>query len=192
MSDQQVTINPKQLLIFLSIAIFSTIGLFVFFVKASNKKTTPTPTAKVNPQNSTPPINSKSKAGFLGEKGTEVKAVEGKIYIDEKQVKDGNMHSFNFYSEKEDKAIYFFIVKASDGTYRAAANACEVCFDAKKGFSQVGDLIRCENCRITYPKDKIALEKGGCNPGPIDKNVMVENGKLVIEAVDVENVSYLF
>ena len=72
------------------------------------------------------------------------------------------------------------------------ANACEVCFDAKKGFSQVGDLIQCDNCRVTYPKSKIALEKGGCNPGPIDKNVAVENGELVINVSDVEAVSYLF
>jgi len=73
-----------------------------------------------------------------------------------------------------------------------AANACEVCFASRKGFKQVEDLIRCENCQVTYGKDRIALEKGGCNPGPIDKNASVEDGKLVINVSDIESVAYLF
>lgn len=178
MSDEQVTITFKQLLIFLGIVV---VGVVAFSFVSQGKKA------------ATAPATSGRSLDFLGEKGATVKSIDGKIYIDEGQVSDGNMHNFNYYSEKEDKKIiYFFIVKASDGTYRAAANACEVCFKAKKGFKQVGDLIRCENCQITYPKDKIALQKGGCNPGPIDKDVAIENGKLVIDLLDLEKVAYLF
>jgi len=130
--------------------------------------------------------------GFLGERGDETEAQTGKIYISEAKVNDGNMHAFNYYSAKAGKNIHFFVVKAPDGTYRTAANACEVCFGARKGFKQIGDLIRCENCRVTYEKSKIALEKGGCNPGPIDNNTPVAEGKLVIDAKDVEAVAYLF
>ena len=132
------------------------------------------------------------ESGFLGDKGTKVEAGGNKILIAEEMVSDGNMHSFNYFSEKANKNIYFFIVKASDGSYRAAANACEVCHGSQKGFSQVGNLIRCENCRVTYSKDKIALEKGGCNPGPIDSKVAVEDGQLVLNISDVEAVAYLF
>jgi uncharacterized membrane protein len=132
------------------------------------------------------------KDGFVGDKGLSVEAKNGSIYIDESQVSDGNLQAFNYYSDKAGKNIYFFVVMAPDGTYRAAANACEVCYGAKKGFSQVGDQIRCENCQVTYPKSKIAMEKGGCNPGPIDKNVTVADGNLIIDLADVEAVSYLF
>lgn len=133
-----------------------------------------------------------AKDGFLGDRGITVVAQSNKIYIDETSVSDGDLQAFNYYSSSSGKNIYFFVVKAPDGTYRAAANACEVCYAAKKGFTQVGEIIRCENCRVTYPKSKIAIEKGGCNPGPIDKNVSVENGELVINVTDVEAVSYLF
>ena len=102
------------------------------------------------------------------------------------------MKSYNFYSEKNKKTIYFFVVRASDGSYRVAASACEVCFESMKGFSQVGELIRCDNCQTTYSKDQIALEKGGCNPRPIDKDAKVEGGKLLINVADVEASADLF
>lgn len=130
--------------------------------------------------------------GFSGDRGISVEDQDNKILIAESLVNDDKMHAFNFFSSKADKNIYFFVIKASDGTYRAAANACEVCYSSRKGFSQIDDLIRCENCRRTYPKDKIALEKGGCNPGPIDKDVAIEDGQLIINVQDVEAVAYLF
>lgn len=129
---------------------------------------------------------------FLGDKGISIEALGSTIYIDESNVSDGNMHSFNYYSDKQEKNIYFFVVKASDGTYRVAANACEVCFDAKRGFKQVGDLIQCVNCRTTYTKEQIATQKGGCNPGPIAKNAQVEDGRMAINVSDIEKVAYLF
>jgi len=186
MNDNNITITPRSI-IFWGIGITIAIGLMMFFLTSSNKNQAPITKGANNSV-----INSEPRSDFLGEKGTTVKATDEKIYIKESNVNDGDMHSFNYFSDKEGKTIYFFIVKASDRTYRAAANACEVCFDARKGFKQVGNLIRCENCQTTYSKDKIALEKGGCNPGPIDKDVLVENGKLVINVSDIEETSYLF
>ena len=57
---------------------------------------------------------------------------------------------------------------------------------------QVGDLIKCDNCGVTYSKDAIAKEKGGCNPGPIDADASVSDGQLVINLSDVEAIAYLF
>jgi len=133
-----------------------------------------------------------SNDGFLGEKGKTVENEGDKILIDENEVNDGNLHAFNYYSPKAGKNLYFFIIKAPDGTYRAAANACEVCFGAKKGFTQVGDLIKCENCGTTYTKDQIAVIKGGCNPRPISSNVPVINGQLTINLADIEATANLF
>ncbi|MFH1565712.1 MAG: Fe-S-containing protein [bacterium] len=190
MNEQKIKINPNYLLF--GIVVTVAIAIFISFFLISSKEK---PSSQTIPQE-TPKSNSQPSKqtgdGFLGDKGTTIQSTDQKISIDETEVKDTNIHFFNYYSEKNSKYIYFFIVKASDGTYRAAANACEVCFGAKKGFKQVGDLIRCENCQITYSKDNIAIEKGGCNPGPINKNVSVENGKLIINLEDIENVAYLF
>jgi len=130
--------------------------------------------------------------GFVGNTGKTIKAQSNKIFISESDVSDGNIHYFNYYSEQAGKNIYFFVIKASDETYRAAANACEVCFEAKKGFTQQGNNIRCDNCGVTYSKDQIAKEKGGCNPGPIDANTKVVNGNLEINTSDVEAIAFLF
>ena len=130
--------------------------------------------------------------GFLGDKGKTVQAEGDRILIDENEVNDGNLHAFNYYSSRVGKNLYFFVIKAPDGTYRAAANACEVCFGAKKGFTQVGDLIRCQNCGTTYAKDQIAKIKGGCNPRPINSNVPVINGQLTINLADIEATADIF
>ncbi|MFH1744700.1 MAG: Fe-S-containing protein [bacterium] len=139
------------------------------------------------------PIKAKTiNDNFLGDRGLKVDEKGGELLIDEESVNDGDMHAFNYFSKKENKTIYFFVLKAPDGTYRAAANACEVCYGAKKGFSQKGDLIMCDNCRTTYPKDLIAKEKGGCNPGPINPDVSVQNKQLALDVEDIEAVAYLF
>ena len=136
--------------------------------------------------------NAPANDGFKGDKGLTVEDESGKLLIDESQVSDGDLHAFNYFSKKNNKSIYFFVVKASDGSYRVAANACEVCHGEKLGFTQVGDKIRCENCQTIYTKDQIALQKGGCNPRPIDKNAKVSDGKLSINVSDIEKTADLF
>ena len=131
-------------------------------------------------------------ADFLGEKGETVQPEGDQVFIDEAKVKDDNLHAFNYFSQASGKTLYFFIVKAPDGTYRAAANACEVCFGSRTGFKQLGNQIRCENCRTIYSKEQIAMEKGGCNPRPIDRNVQVTSGRLALNVADIEKTADLF
>ncbi len=181
MSKDELRIDKKWLAaipIGLLIVIIGVFGLVLINMNTGSKKG----------QTAAPIKNEK----FLGEKGETIQAEGERVYIEESKVNDGDLHPFNYYSERLGKTIYLFIVKASDGTYRAAANACEVCFESQKGFKQIGDQIRCENCRVMYSKDQIALQKGGCNPRPIDKDVEVTNGRLVIGLADVEATADLF
>lgn len=186
-NQKTVLINPLVLLLILAALI---IGYLYFSLNKSDSNAVVNNQQQIN--NSQDASDTTQQTGFLGETGDTVQADNNIIYIDETEVNDRNIHYYNYYSDKQNKTIYFFIIKAPDNTFRAAANACEVCYGSKKGFKQVGDLIRCENCQTTYTKDKIAKEKGGCNPGPINDNVKVENNKLVINEVDLENVAYLF
>lgn len=181
-------IHPKQSQtpIVLGVMVFISIAFIGFLFLSSNEED------KSKKIESTDTLVESVNDGFSGDIGVKVSAAEGVVEIDETEVSDGNMHSYNYYSEEAGKNIYFFIVEASDGTYRAAANACEVCHATKKGFTQVGDKIKCNNCGTTYSKDQIALQKGGCNPVPINADVNIVDGVLVLDVSDIEAVADLF
>ena len=65
----------------------------------------------------------------------------------------------------------YFLVKAPDGSIRAALDACEVCAPEKKGFKQVGQAMVCVNCGKQFPLGRIGLTSGGCNPHPLKATV---------------------
>jgi uncharacterized membrane protein len=128
---------------------------------------------------------------FFGEKGAKVVLENGEIKLDAEQFDDNNAKFYNTQMP-DGKIIYFFAVKDKNGIYRAAANACAVCFKTYKGFYQEGNEIICNNCGNRYPIEKIATEKGGCNPGPISPNLEVKNGEIIIKQADIERVVDLF
>lgn len=188
MSENQIQVNNKQIITFLVIAVAVVGGFIGVIAKASSGGQKDASGVLGNAKTG----NTRANDGFLGDGGETLSAEGDRVLIEESKVSDGNLHPFNYYSESQGKNIYFFVLKAPDGTYRAAANACEVCYDSKKGFRQVGDRILCENCRTTYSKSQIALQKGGCNPRPIDKDVNVINGQLEIALSDIEKTADLF
>ncbi len=81
------------------------------------------------------------------------------------------------------RQLYFFALKSSDGQYRAAFDACDVCFRANRGYRQEGDLMVCNQCGQNFPSVKINEVKGGCNPAPLARKV--EGGYLVIKKSDI-------
>ena len=83
----------------------------------------------------------------------------------------------------ENRPIEFFILKSRDGVVRAAFNACDVCFAAKKGYSQAGDVMVCNNCGRRFPADQINEVQGGCNPSPLRRTV--EGDSLAIQVEDI-------
>ena len=83
----------------------------------------------------------------------------------------------------EGRKLYYFALKSSDGAYRAALDACDVCFRMNRGYRQEGDLMVCNNCGQTFPADKIGEVKGGCNPHPLARTV--EGAYLVIKKSDI-------
>lgn len=128
---------------------------------------------------------------FRGERGAELTLENKKVQLSADGLNDGVA---KFYNVKmpTGKIIYFFAVKDQFGIYRAAANACEVCYGQRKGFRREGNKIICNNCGNAYPLEKIATEKGGCNPGPINPNLKVINDKINITQAELEQVSDLF
>jgi uncharacterized membrane protein len=85
--------------------------------------------------------------------------------------------------EAEGRQVHYFALKSPDGAYRAALDACDVCFRANKGYRQEGDRMVCNNCGQTFPLDKIGEVKGGCNPHPLAHKE--EAGIMVIAKSDI-------
>ena len=128
---------------------------------------------------------------FSGIKGESINIVNNKIEIDVNTIEDNKAKYFNT-EMPNGQTVYFFVVKDGNGVYRAAANACEVCNKAKKGFKQIGNDMVCEVCGNKYPLEKIATEKGGCNPGPINPDLKIINNKLTINQSELTQILDLF
>ena len=85
--------------------------------------------------------------------------------------------------ESEGRQFYYFALKSRDGAYRAALDACDVCFQSNRGYRQEGDLMVCNNCGQTFPSNRIGEIKGGCNPHPLARRI--EGQYLVIGKADI-------
>jgi uncharacterized membrane protein len=85
--------------------------------------------------------------------------------------------------EIDGRKIHYFALKSSDGAYRAALDACDVCFQANRGYRQEGDLMVCNKCGQAFPSVRIGEVKGGCNPHPLARKV--EGQHLVIRKGDI-------
>lgn len=93
----------------------------------------------------------------------------------------------------EYKRIKYFVLKASDGSVKTAFDACDVCYGSKKGYSQQGNVMVCNNCGNRYPISGLGtknLRGGGCWPGYLPSKV--EGDNLVIKVSDIEKGKYRF
>lgn len=91
---------------------------------------------------------------------------------------------FYEYKTASGKTVRFFALKSSDGVYRAALDACDVCFHAKKGYSQEGEDMVCNNCGMHFPSAKVNEAEGGCNPVGLERKVA--GGRLNVSAGELE------
>lgn len=110
-----------------------------------------------------------------------VSAAGDELLIPVKTVDDGKAH---YYVYKGSNAkIKFFVIKSSDGILRAAFDACDVCFREKKGYSQDGEFVICNNCGMRFHSSQINVVEGGCNPAPLRREIV--GGNLVIKVEDI-------
>jgi uncharacterized membrane protein len=119
-------------------------------------------------------------AGFFNKYDT-VKPISGEIQIPLKEVNDGKAHYFIY--DGKNQMVKFFVIKSADGDIRAAFDACDVCYPAKKGYTQEGEHMVCNNCGRRFHSNRINVVKGGCNPAPLMRSE--RDGNLVIRVEDV-------
>src|SRR5215510_504086 len=89
------------------------------------------------------------------------------------------------YKLSDNKPIRFFVIKSSDGVYRAALDACDTCYHAKKGYHQEGDDMICNNCGLHFHSAQVNEVHGGCNPVGLPRTI--EGNQLVIKASELES-----
>jgi len=97
---------------------------------------------------------------------------------------------FYQYQAANQKTVRFFVIRSSDGVYRAAADACDVCYREKMGYHQQGDDMVCNKCRKHFPSAYVNEVNGGCNPDGIPRTI--QGDKLLIAASELEARAELF
>ena len=105
------------------------------------------------------------------------------IRIPLSEINSGQAKFFD-HTLANNQSVRFFVVKSSDGVYRAALDACDTCFHAKKGYRQQGDDMVCNNCGLHFPSADVNDKSGGCNPVGVPRTV--EGDYLVIKRSDLE------
>ena len=97
------------------------------------------------------------------------------------------------YESPSGTTIKFFAVKAANGDIKTAFDECDVCFTQKRGYSQDGDFMVCNNCGNRYPITGLGTENiqgGGCWPGYLPSNI--QGDYIVIRASDLNNGEFRF
>lgn len=122
-------------------------------------------------------------------KAKEVKKQEENKYITVKANIDNNIvldtnkitSTATFVNYDDDGIIIqFILVRGTDNKVRIALNTCQVCNPSPKAyFIQEGEYLVCQNCETKFHINKIGIEKGGCNPTPIEEK-QEEDNKIII------------
>jgi uncharacterized membrane protein len=89
-------------------------------------------------------------------------------------------------------SVRYFAVKDKQGNVHVAFDACDVCYEAKKGYKQNEDVMQCLNCGKTFSITSIGTENtaGGCWPSFLPMNI--DGNDVVIKIADLELKSYMF
>jgi len=98
-----------------------------------------------------------------------------------------------FYSYTDNNVkIYFFAMIGTDNEVHIAFDACDVCYTEKKGYSQDGTNMVCNNCGNIFLITSIGTEnlQGGCWPSHLP--VLINNGEISMTISDIVLKRYMF
>jgi uncharacterized membrane protein len=105
-----------------------------------------------------------------------------------KTFQDGEARFYS-YPAGDGVTIKYFVLKSSDGVIRAAFDACDVCFQEGKGYTQKGDFMVCKNCGRRFASIRVNEVQGGCNPAPLTREI--RGDKVILQVKDIlEGKSY--
>ncbi len=128
-------------------------------------------------------VGSGSAFAFSFGKYEKVKANGSVVSIPVAKLANGKARFYRY--EDGGKKIAFFVVKAPDGSFRTAFDACDVCYKEKKGYEQRGDKMNCINCNKKFATNRIGPRStGGCNPSYIPHKQI--GNSIIIDLADIK------
>ncbi len=80
----------------------------------------------------------------------------------------------------------YFVVKSKKGDIKTAFDACDVCYRSRKGYSQKGGDMVCNNCGNHYPISGLGTTnlRGGCWPGYLPNSI--QGDYIVLKKSDLD------
>lgn len=100
-----------------------------------------------------------------------------------------NLNKYSYNSDGVE--VKYFAVIGSDDEVRTAFDACDVC-GGKKGDSQKGNTVVCNNCGTVFKIDDLGSKnkEGGCWPSYL--NHEIKDGQVIIKTSDLEAGAFRF
>ena len=149
--------------------LFAVLVLWVFYTITSNRSTMKSAAAHAGTADSASP-------------SAQVKQENGEVRVPLADLDDRTPHFYVY--QTSDKAIRFFLLRDAEGGVRAALDACQNCFRAKRGYRQEANTVICNNCGMSFKYDTIGIVTGGCNPIPLAKKMAGQ--VVVLKTKDLE------
>ena len=113
-----------------------------------------------------------------------LKVNNGVVTVPVNKLSDGKARFYKF--EDGGREIVFFAVKAADGSYKTAFDACDSCFKSRKGYEQQSDKMNCKNCNQKFAINRLGPNAtGGCNPGYLPHQL--SGSVITINATDLKS-----
>jgi hypothetical protein len=113
---------------------------------------------------------------------TQTVAIDGNVRIPVADLASGSAKYYTY--DAGGVSVKYLAVKGTDGTYRTALDACNVCYASKKGYRQEGSDLVCNNCGTKVALTSISVLTGDCNPVPI-KNKL-KGDSLVVKSAALD------
>ncbi|MGA1792488.1 MAG: Fe-S-containing protein [Thermoplasmatota archaeon] len=113
------------------------------------------------------------------------------IVLKKTDLSDGKFHYFAHAIDGV--SVKYFSVIDDTGKVRTAFDACEVCYEAKKGYTKDGDYAKCQNCGQKFSLSDLGTknaENRGCWPGYLPHADGADNIRIKIS--DLRTGRYLF
>ncbi len=166
-----------------AIIVFGVAALVVYAAFSSSPSSEPATTAVVQSSQSQQTSAGSQSAGAVRETAGHETA-EKEIAVPVADLKDGRAKFFK-YTAMDQKEMRFFAIRSSDGVYRAALDACDVCYREKRGYVQDGDDMVCRKCGQRFHSALVNEVTGGCNPVAIAREVAGD--KIIIKTSELES-----
>lgn len=117
--------------------------------------------------------------------------VGDEFHIDQSKI-DSKAAFFSY--DSNGAKIKYFAVVGSDNNIHIAFDACDVCYDVKRGYSQRDSVMHCRNCGQEFAIISIGTDnlEGGCWPSYLPVTQSIEGDKLIVTISDLEEKRFMF